>query len=161
MSYPDAAETSATFRPADTVEALAVGSATARFVAPGSVTGGQYGLFRWDPGPGGGPGPHYHRTFSEAFYVLHGRIRLYDGERWVEATAGDFLYVPPRGVHAFRGDEDEPSSMLILFAPGSPREAYFSELAANLAAGRAMTDEETTTFLARHDQFMVAPTRRP
>ncbi len=154
MSYLDA-RVSATFHPDSAVDGVAVGSSTARFVAPGSVTGGQYGLFHWAVGPGGGPAPHYHRTFSEAFYVLSGRMHLYDGARWVEAGPGDFLYVPADGIHAFRGDDAGPSSMLILFAPGGPRERYFQELAENIASGRKMSEAETTAFLARHDQYMI------
>jgi quercetin dioxygenase-like cupin family protein len=155
VTLPDAAQVSATFREAAGVEPLAVGASVVRYVAPGSITGGQYGLFRWDPDPGGGPGPHYHRTFSEAFYVLAGRISLYDGRRWAIAEPGDFLYVPANGIHAFRGDESGPSSMLILFAPGGPRERYFMELAERIASRLQSSPEETEAFLARHDQYMV------
>jgi mannose-6-phosphate isomerase-like protein (cupin superfamily) len=158
VSLPDAAQVSATYREAARIEPLAVGASAVRYVAPGSVTGGQYGLFRWDPNPGGGPGPHYHRTFSEAFYVLAGRISLYDGRRWIMAESGDFLYVPAYGIHAFRGEEGGPSSMLILFAPGEPRERYFTELAERIASGARSSAEETQAFLARHDQYMVDPT---
>ena len=76
--------------------------AAAGFVAPGSVTRGEFGLFRWEMAPNaGGPDPHIHRTFSESFYVLHGRVGLFDGSGWIEAGAGDFLYVPKHGIHAF------------------------------------------------------------
>ncbi len=59
------------------------------------------GLYRWDMGPGpSGPDPHFHKTISESFFMLSGEVRLYDGERWIGATAGDFLYVPEGGIHA-------------------------------------------------------------
>jgi hypothetical protein len=45
--------------------------------------------------------------------------------------------------------------MLILFAPGAPREAYFEELAEIANAGRTLTPEEWTELYARHDQYMV------
>src|SRR5690242_5439898 len=48
---------------------------------------------------------------------------------------------------------DEPSSMLILFAPGAPREKYFRELAAIRDTGRTLTDDEWTGFSAQHDQY--------
>jgi mannose-6-phosphate isomerase-like protein (cupin superfamily) len=127
-----------------------------RFVAPGSMTGGRFGLFRWDmPARSGGAGPHFHRTFSESFYVLSGSVRLFTGKDWVEAAGGDYLYVPERGVHGFRNDSDGPASMLILFAPGAPREEYFMELAAIGASGRELTPEEWADLYARHDQTMV------
>jgi hypothetical protein len=75
--------------------------------------------------------------------------------RWVEATAGDFIYVPQGGIHAFSNDSDATASMLILFAPGAPREAYFEELAEIANAGRTLTPEEWTELYARHDQYMV------
>jgi uncharacterized RmlC-like cupin family protein len=66
---------------------------------------------------------------SESFFVLFGTVRLYDGERWIEATTGDFLFVPEGGIHAFRNESSEAASMLLLFAPGAPREDYFETLA--------------------------------
>ena len=45
--------------------------------------------------------------------------------------------------------------MLILFAPGPPREAYFQELAEWIASSHEGSDEERAAFLARHDQYEV------
>jgi mannose-6-phosphate isomerase-like protein (cupin superfamily) len=155
MTLPvDAPITDAAFVPAAETPTLQVGATTARLVATGSQTGGGYGLFRWDmSAASGGATPHFHKTFSEAFYVLDGRISLFDGNDWRSAAAGDFLYVPPRGVHAFRNESGAPVSMLILFAPGPPREDYFRELAERIASGREYTDAERAEFLARHDQY--------
>ena len=50
---------------------------------------------------------------------------LFDGGRWIDATAGDYLYVPVGGLHAFRNESGEPASMLMLLKPRAPREAYF------------------------------------
>jgi quercetin dioxygenase-like cupin family protein len=155
-------ERSAIFRPHADVDAVVHPTSTARFVAPGSVTQGEFGLFRWEMQPrAGGPAPHFHRTFSESFYVLAGTVRLFDGERWVEARDGDFLFVPRGGIHAFGNESDDPAAMLILFAPGAPRERYFIEQAEIAESGRQLSPEERTEFLARHDQFMVpsAPER--
>jgi mannose-6-phosphate isomerase-like protein (cupin superfamily) len=155
---PDAqnAAVSAIFRPVSAVETAHLTRVVAGFVAPGYVTHGEFGLFRWEMAPNaGGPDPHIHHTFSESFYVLEGRVRLFDGASWAEAMAGDFLYVPKNGIHAFRNESEEPAAMLILFAPGRPREEYFKALAENARVGRTMTDEERTVFLAEHDQYMV------
>ena len=157
MTLPvDGPNTDGTFTAAADIPTLLVGSTTARLIATGGGTDGRYGLFRWDmSGTPGGATPHYQRTFSEAFYVIDGRIGLYDGRDWREGEAGDFLYVPPGGVHAFRNDSGAPVSMLILFAPAPPREAYFRELAERLASGVTYSDDDRTAFLARHDQFEV------
>lgn len=128
----------------------------ASFIATGATTEGDFGLFQWDmPAQAGGPSPHFHRRFSESFYVLSGTVRLYDGSNWVSASSGDFLHVPRGGVHAFRNESDAAASMLILFAPGAPRERYFTELAELAASGRTLSDEERTEFLARHDQYQA------
>lgn len=156
MSFPpETGEISARFRPPAEVPDIIMGSGSqARLVAPGSLTGGLFGLFEWNmPGRGGGPDGHFHKTFSESFYVLSGTMQLYDGARWVSATPGDFLFVPAGGIHGFRNDADTPASMLILFAPGPPRERYFQELADNSAAGRKLTDEQWRELWARHDQY--------
>lgn len=156
MSYlKDVGETSALYLPPEKVERMTMGSGTvARFVAPGSVTAGRFGLFEWNmPARTGGATPHFHKTFSESFYVISGTVRLYDGARWVDASPGDFLHVPEGGVHGFSNEGGEPASMLILFAPGAPREEYFRELADIGATGRSLTGEEWTEMLARYDQY--------
>ncbi len=138
------------------VPTLLVGSTTGGLVATGSQTDGHYGLFRWEmTAASGGATPHFHRTFSEAFYVLGGRIELFDGTEWREGRVGDFLYLPPRAVHGFRNKSRQPVSMLILFAPAPPREEYFRELAERIGSGRTYTDAERAEFMARHDQFEV------
>jgi mannose-6-phosphate isomerase-like protein (cupin superfamily) len=88
---------------------------------------------------------------SESFFVLSGTVRLYDGEGWRSATAGDFLYVPPGGIHGFRNESGEPASMLILFAPGAPREAYFE----GIQDLPSMSEEEKAAFFLRHDNIWV------
>ena len=158
MSYVgDGGETSATAVPAATVRSLKFKSGTiARLVAPGSLTAGRYGLFRWDmPARAGGAGAHFHRTFSASFYVLDGTVSLFDGREWTTAEAGDYLYVPEGGIHGFRNDADGPASMLILFAPGAPRERYFEELVEIGASGRTLSKDDWAEVYARHDQTMV------
>ena len=128
----------------------------AHYLATGAVTGGRYGLYRWDMGPEpGGPAPHFHRTMSEAFFVLSGTVRLYDGTEWVYSGPGDFCYLPEGGVHAFRNDSGEEASLLILFAPGAPREAYFEGLVAMFTSGREVTQQEYVDFCERHDNYFV------
>jgi mannose-6-phosphate isomerase-like protein (cupin superfamily) len=157
MSYEgDRGQVSGIYRPRSAVQGLQGPTGETLFVAPGSVTRRQFGLFRRDITPrGGGADPHFHRTFSESFYVISGTVRLYDGSGWVDATAGDFLYVPKGGIHGFSNDADEPASLLILFAPGYARERYFIALDEMRRAGTKLEGAERTAFLASHDQYMV------
>ena len=148
-------EVTARYRSAADAEQVNYRTGTStRFVAPGAVTDGEFGLVEWNMPPGGGgPDPHFHKTFSESFYVVSGAVGLYNGEYWVSARPGDFLYVPRNGVHAFRNDADVPASMLILFAPAPPRENYFRALAEIADSGRTLTYDEWTELFARHDQY--------
>ena len=50
--------------------------------------------------------------------------------------------MPPGGIHVFRNTSGSEASMLIVFAPGAPREDYVAELAEIRAAGRNLTNEE-------------------
>ncbi len=159
MSYPDPrylgqpGETSARFRPAGADPELHHrDGGSCSYLATGASTGGQFGLYRWDMAAApAGPSPHFHRTISESFFVLTGTIRLYDGQRWLDATAGDFLFVPEGGIHAFRNESGAPASMLILFAPGAPREEYFEQVA---AVGQ-LSEAEREDFFLRHDTYWV------
>lgn len=161
MSYPekryfgDRGQHDATFRPADTPPEIVGARTSTSYLATGASTGGDFGLYRWDftSGEPAGPAPHLHKTISESFFVLSGEVRLFDGERWVDARSGDFLYVPPGGTHAFRNESGEPASMLILFAPGAPRENYFETLAAVGKGELSLTDEEWTEFYLHHDTY--------
>jgi mannose-6-phosphate isomerase-like protein (cupin superfamily) len=157
MTFPEATpERSARFLGAADIPQLQVGATRAGLIATGSTTAGHYGMFRWDmSAKAGGASPHIHRTFSEAFYVLQGRVGVFDGNEWRDASPGDFLYIPPRGIHGFRNESGEPASMLILFAPAPPREEYFRELAERIASGRTFSEEDRAAFMARHDQYEV------
>ena len=162
MSYPepryagDVGRISASFRPAATPPDLVTAKTEVGYLATTASTGGEFGLYRYTMNEQpSGPAPHFHKTISESFLVLSGRVQLYDGKDWVEGAPGDFLYVPVGGIHAFRNDSGAPATMLLLFAPGAPREAYFEGLAELAASGRRLSDEEQTEFLRRHDQYMV------
>ncbi|MGR7028124.1 cupin domain-containing protein [Geodermatophilus sp. URMC 62] len=127
-----------------------------RMVATGAVTAGRFGLVEYRLGPhAAGAAPHYHRTFSESFYVLSGEVTLYAGGRWQPHRPGDFALASEGGVHGFRNDSGEPASLLILFTPGVARETFFAEMAELRRSGRRPSPEEMTAFYARHDQVMV------
>ncbi|MCU1603690.1 MAG: conserved rane protein of unknown function, putative Cupin 2 conserved barrel domain [Modestobacter sp.] len=126
-----------------------------RFLATGSQTRGDFGLFEVTVDPGGsGPGPHLHRTFSESFHVLEGELAVLTGEEWTTVSAGDLLYVPRSSVHGFRAaGPDVGARFLMLFTPGIPREEYFEGLLELHAGGRTPSTTEIDAFALRHDQL--------
>src|SRR6476659_7470529 len=162
MTYPEpqyfgsGGEITARFRAADTPPELPRPGGAASYLATGATTGGRFGLYRWDMGPEpGGANAHFHRTISESFFVLSGTVRLFAGADWVDSRPGAFAYVPEGGLHGFRNESGEPASLLILFTPGAPREAYFEGLV-ELAEGRWQPGkEELQAFFEEHDNFYV------
>ncbi|WP_155336662.1 cupin domain-containing protein [Acrocarpospora corrugata] len=162
MSYPepryldDGGEISATHRAAGHEPEIDYGSGNvAHYLATGATTGGKFGLYRWEMGPRPtGPGPHFHRSISESFYVLTGTVRIFDGTRWIDTRPGDYVHVPEGGIHGFRNESGEPASMLLHFAPGAPREGYFEGLAEFAVTGRP-GEEELAKFYFRHDTFWL------
>ena len=158
MSYAgDLGEVSATGVSQVDMRTLTMKSGTvARFVATGSSTRGDFGLYRWEmPPTTGGATGHFHRTFSESFYVLEGNPSFFDGKTWTQAEPGSFLYVPRGGIHGFRNDLPSPATFLILFSPGIAREGYFEALAEIGATGRKMSKADWAELYARFDQVMV------
>ena len=145
MSYPepryhgDGGEASATFRPHGAPPDITYASGgTADYLATGASTGGLFGLYRWNmSAEPSGPGPHFHRTMAESFYVLLGTVedlrrprvgRLHAGRLRARA-AGRNPRVPQR-VRRARLDAASTSR------PGAPREGYFEGLARFATEGR-------------------------
>ena len=160
MTYPpiayaaDEPATSARHVPAGAAPDLVTPTSSIRYLAGARHGDAQLGVFRYALNERrSGPDPHYHRTMSESFFVLAGSVRIYDGRTWVDCAPGDFVHVPPGGVHGFRNESGAPADMLILFAPGAPREGYFEELADISASGRQLDDAEWVELYARHDQY--------
>ena len=87
---------------------------------------------------GGGPGPHFHRAMSEAFFLLSGTVKLSSMCR-------------PGGIHGFRNEADEPTTILMLFAPGAPRENYFE----GMAKPGEISDDERREWFIKNDNFFI------
>ena len=157
MSYPEirydgeGGEVTAWLRPGDTPADLVGNSGTSfSYLAKGSQTGGDFGLYRLDMPPHTkGASDHFHRTISESFFVLSGTVKLFNGEEWIDGRAGDFLHVPPGGRHGFSNQSDDPVSMLLLFTPGAPREGYFE----GLKTLAELSEQERPEFFLKHDNI--------
>ncbi|MBU2669062.1 cupin domain-containing protein [Actinoplanes bogorensis] len=156
MTYPppqyhgETGEFSATYRPAATEPELVYPNNGTRvhYLSSGASTGGLFGLYRWECGPGvTGPDPHFHRSISESFYILSGSMRIYTGKEWIDTEPGDYVHVPIGGIHAFKNESGAPASMLLHFSPGAPREGYFE----GLVRVAQMEPEERDQFYLDHD----------
>ena len=162
MSYPEpryhgeAGELTARLRRAGTPRDVRYASGgTVDYLATGASTDGLFGLYRWNmTAESGGPAPHFHRTIAESFFVLEGTVAIFDGREWAECRVGDFVHVPPGGIHGFRNDSGAPASMLLHFAPGAPREGYFEAFAEWAEKGRP-GDDEVAEFYRLHDNIWL------
>jgi mannose-6-phosphate isomerase-like protein (cupin superfamily) len=93
---------------------------------------------------------------SESFFVLTGTVRIYNGTSWLDAAPGDFCFVPEGGVHGFRNESGADASMLILFAPGAPREGYFEGLADRARGDWKPSEDELERFYLEHDNHWLS-----
>jgi quercetin dioxygenase-like cupin family protein len=154
--HGESGEPSAWLRRSDTEPDIRYKSGgTCEYILTGDQSADRLGIYRWTFGEEeSGPDPHFHRSISELFYVLSGNVRLYNGQDWVDASVGDYFHVPEGGIHAFKGADR--ASMLLMFAPGAPREDYFETLH-RVGSGlrEPMSEEERAEFMLRHDTFWV------
>jgi quercetin dioxygenase-like cupin family protein len=88
----------------------------------GPEAGGQFGIVEGVLPPGGGPPPHRHQRFDEAFYVLQGEVEYCIGDEWVTATAGTCVYAPAGLIHGFRNQGTTEARQLIIAAPAEALE---------------------------------------
>ena len=67
--------------------------------------------------PGTASGVHHHGDCETAIYILSGHVRFRFGsklEDYVDAEAGDFVYVPPNIVHTEENRSDsEPVELIV------------------------------------------------
>lgn len=66
--------------------------------------------------PGAVSGWHHHGDHESVIYVLSGSLRMESGrhgEDAVDATPGEFIYVPPYTVHREGNTTDRPATLVV------------------------------------------------
>ena len=117
-------------------------------------TGGRHVSFEVEIPPGCGAPPHRHATDSESVYVLEGEIRFSDESGTRVARRGEFVFLPPGGVHAFENAGEVPARALVVAAPGVEAERFFADVDA--LAERIPSTAEVTAIAARHAITIVS-----
>ncbi|NUR90871.1 MAG: cupin domain-containing protein [Nonomuraea sp.] len=133
------------------VEAETIGGKTThgRLMLEASHTGGALSSVRMSLGEGAdGATPHHHKSASEMFYVLGGRLEVLAGDDILTLEEGDMAVVPPMTAHAFSAVPGHPAELLIVATPGIERFEYF-RLLDRLGRGEATLEE----LLASQDRF--------
>jgi quercetin dioxygenase-like cupin family protein len=113
----------------------------------------------------GGPPPHSHADFQEAFYILDGEIEVITKERKFTATKGSYVNIPFNGpVHKFTNKTDKTAHILCLITPAG-MEKMFEEIGKPVAQGTflprpKMTPEEQKqiqSIAERYGQTLYPP----
>ena len=91
---------------------------TYRIIIGGEQTRGAYAFIDMLIPPKGGPGPHSHATFQEAFYIMDGEIRVITKEKVYTAAKGSYVNIPFEGpVHKFTNETDKTAHILCFTTP--------------------------------------------
>lgn len=108
-------------------------------------TDGAFSLLEMAGARGAMAPPHSHGREDEAFYVLDGRMQVEVDDIEMQASVGDFVYIPRGSRHAFTV-RSASAKFLCLIVPGG-FEGYFRDL------GRS-TD---AIFPREPSEFSLAP----
>src|SRR5262245_21182094 len=76
--------------------------------------------------PRGGATPlHVHHNEDETFYVLEGRVTMFDGDERIDLEAGDYCFVARGVTHAYLV-RSERARMLVTISPSGTEQLFVS-----------------------------------
>ena len=125
-------------------ESFSVVGDTYRLIVTGEQTGGAYAVIDMRVPPQGGPGPHAHAAYQEAFYIVDGEIEVKTESQTYTARKGAFVNIPLGGlVHDFKNQADTTAHLLCVLTPAG-MEAMFQEIGRPVAPGAFLPPPEMT-----------------
>jgi quercetin dioxygenase-like cupin family protein len=96
------------------------------FKAMADATRGALTAIEATAAPGEGPPLHVHRDQDETIYVLDGRYLVKLGERYVDAPAGAFVFIPRGTPHTWQNVGTDVARFVATLAPADPKfERFF------------------------------------
>ena len=134
-------------------DSVSLAGDTYRIIISGEQTNGAYSLVDMLIPPNGGPPPHSHANFQEAFYIIDGEIEVITKDGKYIASKGSHVNIPFNGpVHKFVNKTDKMAHMLCLITPAG-MEKMFLEIGKSVAANTFLppshlTPEEQKQLLA-------------
>ncbi len=96
------------------------------FLITGEDTGGAFFMAEALVPPGGGPPPHIHQREDESFYLQEGTLTVQVGGKTIDASPGDFVYLPRGIVHCFKNTGNVTAKFLVVVTPAG-LEKFFAE----------------------------------
>ena len=97
------------------------------FLITGEETGGAFFMAEICVAPGGGTPPHIHHRDDESFHLLEGTLTIQVGGNTINASAGDFAFLPRGIAHSFKNTSDGYAKVLVLTTPAG-LEGFFAEV---------------------------------
>jgi quercetin dioxygenase-like cupin family protein len=117
---------------------------TYRIIIGGEQTRGAYAFIDMLIPPKGGPGPHSHATFQEAFYIMDGEIRVITKEKAYTAAKGSYVNIPFEGpVHKFTNETDKTAHILCFTTPAG-MDKMFLEIGKPVSANTLLPNPQMT-----------------
>jgi quercetin dioxygenase-like cupin family protein len=92
------------------------------------------------------PPPHFHRLHVEWFFLLEGAMTFWLGGDEHDATAGSFVFVPPKTVHRFAFPDGSATAFLTGHAPNCGYGDFVRGI------HEAKTDDDLRAVRERFDQ---------
>jgi quercetin dioxygenase-like cupin family protein len=99
-----------------------------------------------------GPPPHKHKTIEHAWYVLEGTLSAQLEDKETTITAGGFVFIPKRLVHAFSNKSEAVVRLLAIDTPGG-FEKYYDELQAAFGDGKAIDQQVIKDIQLKYDTY--------
>ena len=119
--------------------------------------------------PGGGPPPHIHRREEETFYVQQGTLTVQVGDKTLQASPGDCVYLPRGIAHCFKNTGDIDAKFMVVVTPAGLENFFAGAFrpAADDSAPPLMIDEapdveklwDASIHAAREAGFLVSGDR--
>jgi len=119
-----------------------------RFLLTGADTNGTLFVSEAIVPPGGGPPPHIHQREDESFYVIEGTLTIQIGERIVQGSAGDLVFLPRGIAHSFKNTGRGKAKLLVTVTPAG-LENYFAAVFDPAADDSDTPPPMTPQFLER------------
>jgi len=91
-----------------------------------SATHGQSAILKLKVRPGDGPAAHIHTREDETYIVLRGHFRFWHGNRAVDATDGDVIYLPRNESHQWRNVGKATGEEILIISPAGLEQFFIT-----------------------------------
>ena len=91
-----------------------------------SATHGRSAILKLQVRPGDGPAAHIHTREDETYIVLRGHFRFWHGNRVVDATDGDAIYLPRNEPHQWRNVGNATGEEILIVSPAGLEQFFLT-----------------------------------